>query len=93
VFDHVTIRVADREASEAFYTTVLQTLGVHQTDSRDWLAEWNDFSLSPAREDKPVTHRLHIGFAAPSRADVDEFWRAGRQAGYRDDGAPGERPQ
>jgi catechol 2,3-dioxygenase-like lactoylglutathione lyase family enzyme len=28
VFDHVTIRVADREASEAFYTTVLQALGV-----------------------------------------------------------------
>ena len=29
----------------------------------------------------------------PSRAHVDEFWRAGTEAGYRDDGAPGPRPQ
>ena len=28
VFDHVTIRVSDRAASERFYDTVLQTLGI-----------------------------------------------------------------
>jgi catechol 2,3-dioxygenase-like lactoylglutathione lyase family enzyme len=28
VFDHVTIRVSDRAASERFYPTVLRTLGV-----------------------------------------------------------------
>jgi hypothetical protein len=28
VFDHVTIRVSDLAASEAFHTTVLRTLGV-----------------------------------------------------------------
>jgi hypothetical protein len=36
---------------------------------------------------------LHIGFAAPSRAHVEEFWRVGIEAGYRDDGAPGPRPE
>jgi predicted lactoylglutathione lyase len=40
-----------------------------------------------------VTRRLHIGFKAPSRAEVDSFWQAGVDAGYRDDGAPGPRPQ
>ena len=93
MFDHVTIRVADRHASESFYETVLQTLGIPQTASVDWLAEWDDFSLAPANEDKPVTRRLHVAFAAPSRTHVDEFWRTGTAAGYRDDGAPGERPQ
>ncbi len=39
-----------------------------------------------------MTTRLHIGFAAPSYAHVDAFWRAGVEAGYRDDGAPGPRP-
>ena len=92
MFDHVGIRVADRAASEAFYSTVLATLGI-ETDSRDWLAEWNDFALSPADADKPVTRRLHVAFAAPSREHVDAFWRAGIEGGYRDDGAPGERPQ
>ena len=93
MFDHVGIRVADRAASESFYKTVLETLGIHQTTSVDWLAEWNDFALSPADAGKPVTRRLHVAFAAPSRGHVDEFWRIGTQTGYRDDGAPGERPQ
>jgi catechol 2,3-dioxygenase-like lactoylglutathione lyase family enzyme len=33
MFDHVTIRVSDREASEQFYETVLRTLGVEKTYS------------------------------------------------------------
>jgi catechol 2,3-dioxygenase-like lactoylglutathione lyase family enzyme len=93
VFDHVTIRVADREASERFYATVLRALGIEQTHSDEQLPEWDDFSLAQADDAKPVTRRLHIGFAAPSRADVDEFWRAGTDSGYRDDGPPGPRPQ
>jgi catechol 2,3-dioxygenase-like lactoylglutathione lyase family enzyme len=40
-----------------------------------------------------VTRRLHVAFVAPSRAHADDFWRAGTTAGYRDDGAPGPRPQ
>ena len=41
----------------------------------------------------PPTRRLHVGFVAPSRDQVDEFWRAGTEAGYRDDGEPGPRPE
>ena len=93
MFDHVEIRVADRDASESFYSTVLATLGVEQASSVDCSAAWGEFSLWPATPERPATRRLHIGFAAPSRSHVDEFWRAGVEAGYRDDGAPGERPQ
>jgi catechol 2,3-dioxygenase-like lactoylglutathione lyase family enzyme len=93
VFDHVTIRVSDRAASERFYETVLGTLGIEATYSDEHFCEWDDFSLSQATEEKPVTRRLHVAFAAPSRAHVDEFWRAGTEAGYRDDGAPGLRPR
>jgi catechol 2,3-dioxygenase-like lactoylglutathione lyase family enzyme len=93
VFDHVTIRAADREASESFYDTVLRTLGIEKTYSDGELAEWDDFSLSPANDAKPPTRGLHVAFVAPSRARVDEFWRVGTEAGYRDDGPPGPRPQ
>jgi catechol 2,3-dioxygenase-like lactoylglutathione lyase family enzyme len=93
LFDHVTIRASDREASERFYETVLPVLGIEQTHSGEEFPEWDDFSLAQAGDEKPVTRRLHIGFAAPSRAAVDEFWRVGTDAGYRDDGAPGPRPQ
>jgi catechol 2,3-dioxygenase-like lactoylglutathione lyase family enzyme len=93
VFDHVTIRVSDREASERFYDIVLGTLGVEQTHGDEHFAEWNDFSLAAANDEKPVTRRLHVAFGASSRAHVDEFWQAGIDAGYADDGPPGPRPQ
>ena len=48
VFDHVTIRVSDREASERFYATVLSTLGIEQTHSGEHFPEWDDFSLAAA---------------------------------------------
>jgi catechol 2,3-dioxygenase-like lactoylglutathione lyase family enzyme len=93
VFDHVTIRASDRAASERFYLTTLGALGINQERSSADFAEWNDFSLAQAGDEGTVTRRLHIGFTAPSRAHVDEFWRLGTAAGYRDNGEPGPRPQ
>jgi catechol 2,3-dioxygenase-like lactoylglutathione lyase family enzyme len=93
VFDHVTIRVSDRGASQQFYDTVLHTLGIEQTAADDTYPEWDDFPFAAARTGERVTSGLHVGFVAPTRGHVDEFWRAGTEAGYRDDGAPGWRPQ
>jgi catechol 2,3-dioxygenase-like lactoylglutathione lyase family enzyme len=92
VFDHVTIRVARRGVSERFYDVVLQTLGIEKTHTDEQFAEWGEFSLAQESGEQPVTRRLHVAFAARSRELVDAFWRAGIEAGYRDDGAPGERP-
>jgi catechol 2,3-dioxygenase-like lactoylglutathione lyase family enzyme len=93
VFDHVTIRVSDRAASERFYETVLGALGIQKTSSGARYAEWDDFSLGEATGDRPATRRLHIAFGAPSRDHADAFWRAGTDAGHRDDGAPGPRAE
>jgi catechol 2,3-dioxygenase-like lactoylglutathione lyase family enzyme len=93
MWDHVTLRAADLEASARFYDTVLATLGVERTGTDERLVEWGQFSLSPATAEKPPTRGLHIGFTAPSREHVDAFWRAGVAAGYRDDGEPGRRPE
>jgi catechol 2,3-dioxygenase-like lactoylglutathione lyase family enzyme len=92
VFDHVTIRVSDRATSLRFYTTVLPTIGLENPRTGGDYADWGEFSLAQANESRPVTHGLHVGFAARSRADVDEFWRVGKETGYRDDGAPAPRP-
>ena len=93
MFDHVTIRVRDRAAAERFYAGVLRTLDAEVTYSDDWFVEWSDFSLMEATDAKPVTRDLHVGFVAPCRAQVDEFWRVGTANGSIDAGAPGERPQ
>jgi catechol 2,3-dioxygenase-like lactoylglutathione lyase family enzyme len=99
MFDHVTIRVSDRAASEDFYALVLRTLGIGISVRSKSYVEWDDFALALANVEtrmmnaKPPTRRLHAAFAAPSREHVDEFWRVGTEAGYRDNGAPGPRPQ
>jgi catechol 2,3-dioxygenase-like lactoylglutathione lyase family enzyme len=93
LFDHVTIRVSDRASAQRFYDTVLRTLGIEQTGSGGGYDEWDDFSFLEAAAGETVTSGLHVGFVAPTRGHVDEFWRVGTEAGYRDDGAPGWRPQ
>jgi catechol 2,3-dioxygenase-like lactoylglutathione lyase family enzyme len=93
VFDHVTLRVSDQGASQRFYDLVLGTLAIEASYDGDQFVEWDDFSLMQAREGKPTTHGLHVGFPAGSRAEVDGFWQAGVDAGYRSDGEPGPRPQ
>jgi catechol 2,3-dioxygenase-like lactoylglutathione lyase family enzyme len=93
MFDHVTIRVSDRAASERFYDTVLTPLGIDRTYSTPTFSEWGDFLLTAGDDAHPPTQRLHVGFVAPSREQVDDFWREGVEAGYRDDGEPGPRPQ
>jgi catechol 2,3-dioxygenase-like lactoylglutathione lyase family enzyme len=91
VLDHVTIRVSDYAASKRFYTTVLAPLGYELgwSDDAKRMAEWGDFSI--AADGRPLTRDVHVAFAATSRDEVDAFHRAALEAGYRDNGPPGER--
>ena len=90
MFDHVQIRVSDREASERFYDTVLSVLGKPRFSGEDH-TEWkDDFDIG---WDGPPTRRLHVGFFAPTHELVDAFHRAGVDAGYQSDGEPGPRPE
>ncbi|HTA34637.1 MAG TPA: hypothetical protein VK721_14550 [Solirubrobacteraceae bacterium] len=93
MFDHVTIHASDRGASERFYGIVLSRLDIAPTSADAGCASWNDLRILAAGGERPATRNLHVGFVAPSRAHVDEFWRAGTDAGYADAGAPGECPQ
>jgi catechol 2,3-dioxygenase-like lactoylglutathione lyase family enzyme len=88
MFDHVTIRVFDREASRRFYETVL---GCEPKGNK--YLEWDEFGIAAADAEHPVTRHLHVGFAKQSRDEVDAFWRTGIDAGYTSDGEPGLRPQ
>jgi catechol 2,3-dioxygenase-like lactoylglutathione lyase family enzyme len=93
VLDHVTIRVTDRVSSERFYDTVLAPLGIDQTYRTPAITQWGNFMLTERDDATSATRRLHVGFGSPSREQVDEFWQAGIDAGYTDDGRPGPRPR
>jgi catechol 2,3-dioxygenase-like lactoylglutathione lyase family enzyme len=68
-------------------------LGIETSYSTGSFAEWQDFGLAERDDDHPSTRGLHVAFAAPSREQVEAFWQAGVDAGHRDDGPPGPRPQ
>jgi catechol 2,3-dioxygenase-like lactoylglutathione lyase family enzyme len=91
MFAHVTIRASNRASSERFYRTVLRALGIEPEMDGGDLVGWDDFVLAEAGASGPATRRLHMAFVAPSHEHVHAFWSAGRDAGYRDDGAPGPR--
>src|SRR3954447_17774702 len=93
MFDHVTIYVPDRDASVAFFDTILVTLGIETTYRANAFAQYDDFSVMRADDEHIVTTGLHVGVAAPPREQVDAFWQAGTAAGYTDDGPPGPRPE
>jgi catechol 2,3-dioxygenase-like lactoylglutathione lyase family enzyme len=93
MFDHVTIRVPDRAASERFFAAVLLPLGVDATLSTRSFAVWDDFMVSDATEEHPATHGLDVAFRSPSREQVGDFWQAGIEAGQAGDEPPGPRPR
>jgi catechol 2,3-dioxygenase-like lactoylglutathione lyase family enzyme len=73
MFDHVTIRVSDYEASERFYSTVLRALGIEPSSASGTSASWQEFMITASDLDHPTTRRLHVGSVAPSRELVDAF--------------------
>jgi catechol 2,3-dioxygenase-like lactoylglutathione lyase family enzyme len=89
VIDHVHIRVEDAAASTAFYKTVLEPLGIPPI----WETEHGiQLANLVVTDDEPRTSGpVHIAFVADSREQVDAFHRAGIEAGFRDNGAPGLR--
>jgi catechol 2,3-dioxygenase-like lactoylglutathione lyase family enzyme len=81
MWDHVTLRATDLDASARFYDIVLRTLGIERVSTEHWLVDYDQFSLSPANDEKPATRGLHIGFTAADRAAVDAFHRDAVGAG------------
>jgi catechol 2,3-dioxygenase-like lactoylglutathione lyase family enzyme len=96
LIDHIGLVVRDIEASRHFYGAILQVLGIPMVDLSDddfWADElFVSSTVSQATQGK-LTGRHHLAFQAKDRAMVDAVHKAGLEAGGKDNGAPGERPQ
>ena len=94
LIDHCTVYVSDIAESKRFYDLALGAVEFGGTPfETEGFAEWDEFSIKAAHNDRPAAQGLHIAFAAPSNEHVDTFWRVLTDAGYRDNGPPGERPE
>ncbi len=98
MFDHVKFGVSDFAASKAFFLKALAPLGVvvvgegAPTYGVELAQKDGEVSLCLYRTDEKPAH-LHVAFVADHRAQVDAFYRAALEAGGKDNGAPGLRPQ
>ena len=88
VFDHVDVHASDYAESVRFYETVLAPLGIPKLIERK---DWTCFTNLNVANRQPATHNLHLCFYAREKEHVDSFHRAGVEAGFRSNGAPGYR--
>jgi len=90
--DHLWLRTRDVEAARRFYGLAATVVGwrlVHDEPNRVRFTDGRgSFSFVAGAE---PTRNVHLAFGAGDRATVEEFHRALVGAGYRDNGAPGER--
>ena len=94
MFDHVGFGVSDYAASKAFFLKALQPLGygvVMEGPYGVGLGPIGKPLLWLSQSSEMPAH-LHLAFAASSRKQVEEFYRAALKAGGKDNGPPGLRP-
>jgi catechol 2,3-dioxygenase-like lactoylglutathione lyase family enzyme len=95
MFDHVVFGVSDYATSRAFFLKALEPLGVSIVAENQLGLELSSdgktsLCIFPT-EEKPA--HLHLAFRANNRQQVDDFYRGALEAGGKDNGAPGLRPE
>ena len=96
LLDHLQLVVNDLDASHRFYEAMLKPLGIEVEEFEDGTFYADEFVVSSRDSDSAqgrLTGPSHFAFQAKDRAMVDAVYRAGLEAGGRDNGAPGERKQ
>lgn len=98
MIDHVSIGSRNYPGSVAFYCAMLAPLGISL--QRDTGAEasfgttehWSFFVYPLGASEEPVAPKMHIAFAAPSRAVVERSHAVALAVGARAVREPGPRP-
>jgi catechol 2,3-dioxygenase-like lactoylglutathione lyase family enzyme len=92
VIDHLWLRVRDVAATKRFYETIAAVVGIRLVADEPLRVRFRGEGGSCTFvEDQRATENVHLAFPARDNATVDEFHRIAVGAGYRDNGAPGER--
>jgi len=92
VIDHLWFRTRSLEDASRFYEAVCPTVA-HTVERYEGRTQIRGSGATFSIVEGQPTENLHLAFEAPDRDTVDAFHRAGTQAGYASNGAPGERPE
>jgi catechol 2,3-dioxygenase-like lactoylglutathione lyase family enzyme len=92
VIDHLWLRTRSLADATRFYETVCPTVA-HTVERYDGRTQIRGSGATFSVVEGPPTQNLHLAFEATDKRTVDAFHQTGIQAGYRSNGAPGERPE
>jgi len=95
LIDHLQLVVSDIAASKRFYEALATVLDIPVGGSAAdyfWIDELFVSTADSQAAQGKLTGRHHLAFQARDRKMVEAFYRAGLEAGGRDNGKPGERP-
>src|ERR1700735_1291675 len=101
MIDHIGLAVSNMERSKAFYVDALKPLGIAIVMEVTAEQTGADAHAGFGKDDKAFfwigggvkpKGGTHVAFTAPTRADVDFFYRAAFAAGRRGNCPPGVRP-
>ena len=94
MFDHIVFGVSDYAASRAFFLKALEPIGVGvvSEDSLGIELSADGKSSLCIRKTGERSGHLHLAFTAENRQQVVAFYRAALEAGAKDNGPPGLRP-
>ena len=101
MINHITLRVSEFEKSKDFYSRTLKPLGYKLLKQENQTAGYSiedrlgkrDFWIKAGNANQKTHSFSCLAFTAASKKMVDNFYRAARKAGGKDNGAPGYRPQ
>ena len=99
MLDHLGFGVSDYARSKSFYEQALAPLGIAIVMEVTPEQTGDHAAAGFGKDRKPffwighadLTAKVHVAFAANTRAEVDAFHRAALAAGGRDNGKPGLR--
>ncbi len=98
ILSHISLGTNNFEQAVAFYDRVLSTLGCKRIMEHPGAIAYGkvypEFWIGVPHDDQVATvgNGTHIGFIAPTKESVHDFYEAAIAAGAQDDGPPGPRP-
>jgi len=97
IFTHITVGTNNLDKARIFYDKVLAPLGLKRLHDMDngsfWGVDAPEFFVLKPRDGKPATvgNGSTIGFRAPNKKAIDDFYAIALQEGGKDEGPPGKR--
>lgn len=98
MIDHITISVKNLENSKRFYEKAFEPLGFKVSFGKEgvfWAFDIGEgclFEIQAHKGSAEITS-VHVAFRAANKSTVSAFYHSALEAGAKDNGQPGPRPQ